>query len=298
MPSAVAFKALAPPGGFIISSSVGFVNLGVSPRRWVPAGCEMVLAQGYALSDSIPPPMPGDPLAPNGGRPAGWTLCQNLAIASLANHYKEDTDVIAIDKLSRTLDTLDLSKPESLDRLARLRLALTSWFPTPNVAELQALAEGAQHLPPRPVPHVFVAGYPFVLSSRSLSGLRLEARGTVNGNTISITQGKLTLESPKANNGTYQINAGFCYVLPGTSDWRVQATSLMPFRSPMDYQIDLQLGVERDIQHIFSVLLPNVWLNLSRYWICIQVRDGVGNDVFFHADDALEKGCPTAACAG
>ena len=274
------------------SDQGGLLNLAVDARNWIPAGCEVALSRGFTLSSQGPPGPFGGPVEP---RPAGWAVCQNRAVELLASEYQQRPDIVAIDSLSKALDSLNMADPQALQRLARLRLMLKAWYPTPSVADLVAVLGGSEPLPQRPPETSAMKEYPFVLSEKSRAGIHFRARGEIRGFFVVVDEGVMGVDTTSSAAGRLKIDAGLCFQLLGLNEWRVMATTRTAFIPDLGLQLDLRAGEERTFQRSFSAVSPPVPLNVPRYWVCFRVETPSGEELFFHADDATAKGC--SACA-
>jgi hypothetical protein len=165
MPPALASLGPGPP-----------VNLAVqSYFTWIPAGCEEELAPGQFVV--LAPERLYSVLRP-ATHPPDWALCQNRFIELFVTEYQRHPNVVLFDRLSATLDALNLDKAQDLHRLHRVRLLLMRRDQVPSLFELL----GALEANPLPQYDNLEIGsrIPFRVEADPSQPMTFAARGTVD----------------------------------------------------------------------------------------------------------------------
>jgi hypothetical protein len=260
------------------------VALGVPGTRWIPATCEAPLDWTLVLAPPTSSPFPGMMDVDGSSRPANWAACQQRAMEIFVAEYLADPDVQLLNKLSKTIDSLDISTPEALQRLHRARLLLLSPRYVPKIVDVIAMLQGA------PLPPVTLESpgggeiYPFRVVGDPSAPAAFEARGTINaGSVVMRFTGTLHLREPAV---PAKIEPCLCFQ-PVTGDIFLRSLSITPnltFASVENGEIHLG---QQEFMYPFSPVV----VNLRRFWACFRVTSGANKEFFFHADDAAKKGC-------
>jgi hypothetical protein len=260
-------------------------NLAVPDSLWIPAGCEATLSRHLQLSavSLQGPGTMGGLRQPD--RPADWAACQNRGVELFVAEYPLDTEILLLNRLSTVLDTLNLDDGQVVYRLHQARLLLREPDRVPTLAEVLAVVEG-NPLPRRGLPEVG-GSYPFRIEADPRQPMTLSARGVVREALgVNLRIEEATLGGPALAQVPWPlvVNVGLCMQPVGDAPWRMSVPNIIPLQLPFQQ-------AEVSFQKEFALATPPSGINVPRYWVCASVTAGAGRFFFFHAIDAVEKGC-------